>query len=48
MTSMIAIGVGLSTYTLDLPVGPWYFEMSAINSDGTESARSNVVSKIVD
>jgi len=44
----ISLGAGLSTYVIDnLAGGTWYFTMTALDSTGLESARTNPVSKTI-
>lgn len=44
----ISLGSGLSTYVIDnLAGGTWYFTMTALDSTGLESARTNPVSKTI-
>ena len=40
-------GAGTTSYTTNLAAGTWYFAVSAVDSTGAESARSNEVSKTV-
>jgi hypothetical protein len=40
-------GAGTTTYTTSLTPGTWYFAISAVDSTGAESAKSNEVSKTV-
>jgi hypothetical protein len=40
-------GAGTTTFTTDLAPGTWYFAVSALDSTGAESAKTNEVSKTV-
>lgn len=49
LTQVIKVGnAGLTRYVVDdLPSGKWYFAMTSVASDGTESERTTVVSTTV-
>jgi hypothetical protein len=40
-------GAGTTSYTASLTPGTWYFAVSALDSNGAESAKTNEVSKTV-
>jgi len=43
----VSVGVGVSAYVIDLPnTGTWMFEMDAVNSAGTHSARTPVITRV--
>lgn len=48
LTSTVTVSQGITTYVIDnLAKGTWYFAVSSVNSSGSESPLSSVVSKTI-